>query len=327
MKKIQGRALAAALFAAALLAYPLEAPAAQAPASPVSSQAAVDWQARRMAVEVRLDMARSGLRLPSGRIEAQRLIDRELPGIVRAYVSELPVDSWRTVAECIQDGSIDVADLIGLEASLVERSATFTKDMRSFIASYDLPLEAVASLFVHHSTPTIPAEPLEYRASRAYTGIVIYVKAGLPVHGERVQDSLRPCLFPRLYDDTMTLLLDRNGVEPGALSAWGELGYVAELGLSSLARVGDDPLRIDATAVFGSDRGDIIIPRSEAMKILALKANRALLAAGRIVVVMGGLTQALGPDTTGAPGQAATTTDPSGESAERAEGPLYEGGH
>jgi hypothetical protein len=277
-----------------------------------------------MAIEVSLDMARSGLRLPSGRLEAQRLIDRELPGIVRSLVVDLPVDSHRSVADCLKDGTLDVADLLGLEASLKDRAATFTKDMRSFVASYDLPLGSVASLFVRHRSATPPSVPLEYRASRPYTGIVIYAELALPVHGERTSDSLRPCLFPRIFDDTMALLLDRNGVEPAALASWGEVGYSPALDLSSLARVGDDPLKIDATALFGSDRTDIIIPRDEAMKILTLKANRDLLAAGRVIVVMPGVRQAIGPEAAAA-GHGGTAA--SGEESERAEGPLYEAGH
>lgn len=288
--------IAAAGLALAFPALAAEPDASQPSPSPYSVAAKVDWRTRVLAVDVRLDMVRAGLRLPAGRLEAQRLIDRDFPGILESLVVDLPVDSYRSVGDCVADGSIDVGDLLGLADAARPRDSSFTKDLRGFRVSYDLSLETVAAIFVHHRTATVPPAPLEYRASRPFTGIVINAAAPLPVHGERVTGTVVPCLFPRLFDEGMALLLDRNGVDPAALAAWGEVGYAAALDPASLARVGDDPLRIDATAAFGTDRTDLIIPRDEALKILALPENRALLAAGKVMLIIDGsaLTQTLG---------------------------------
>jgi hypothetical protein len=293
-------AMLALLSAAGPVAAPSRAAAQESPAPPYTVHASVDWASRKLSVEVSLDLAAAGLRMPSGRIEAERLIDRDLPGILAGLVLDLPVDSWRNVADCVDDGTLDESDLLGFGNEAVEKGSSFSRDMRSFVARYELPLRAVTGIFVRHRTAVSPAAPLEWRATRTYTGIVIHANAGLAVHGERVTDLARPCLFPRVYDDAMKLLLEKNGVDPEAIEAWGEVGYVKADALrdsSLLARLGESPLRIDATALFGTDRTDLIIPADEAMKILASPENRALLAAGKVVIVIDGdyLVQELGP--------------------------------
>lgn len=285
------RAVLAAVATLALLAIPEPrmAAAQESPAPPYAVRASVDWASRELSLEVSLDLASVGLRLPSGRIEAERMIDRDVPGILEGLVLGLPVDSYRSVADCLIDGTIDAGDLLGLEGAIIEKNSAFSRDMRSFVARYELPLGAVTALFVRHRTPSPPEAPLEWRATRAFTGIVIYAAAGLHVHGERVTDLARPCLFPRIYDDEMRLLLEKNGVAPDAIATWGEVGYAKAAALrdgSLLARLGESPLRIDATALFGTDRTDLIIPADEAMKILASPENRGLLAAGKVVIVI-----------------------------------------
>ena len=89
----------------------------------------------------------------------------------------------------------------------------------------------------------------------------------------------------------MTLLLDRNTVDPAAHLSWGEVGYATAKDASSslvLDRVGETVLRIDAAALFGTDRTDLIITRDEALKILSSPENRALLAEGRVVIIIDG---------------------------------------
>ena len=292
--------LLALLWAAIPIAAPSQAAAQESAAPPYTVHASVDWAARELSVEVSLDLAAAGLRMPSGRIEAERLIDRDLPGILAGLVLDLPVDSYRDVADCVDDGTLDESDLLGFGGEAVEQGSSFSRDMRSFIARYELPLHAIAGIFVRHRTPVSPEAPLEWRATRAYTGIVIYADSGLAVHGERVSDLARPCLFPRIYDDAMKLLLEKNGVAPDAIAAWGEVGYAKAASVrdgSLLPRLGESPLMIDATALFGTDRTDLIIPADEAMKILASPENRALLAAGKVVIVIDGdyLVQELGP--------------------------------
>jgi hypothetical protein len=51
-------------------------------------------------------------------------------------------------------------------------------------------------------------------------------------------------------------------------------------------RVGDDPLLVMATAIFGTDRTDLVISRDDATAILGLSANRDLLREGKVTIVL-----------------------------------------
>ncbi len=85
----------------------------------------------------------------------------------------------------------------------------------------------------------------------------------------------------------MNTILERNIVEPDAIRRWGIVGYTDDLATAALEeRTGDNPLRIAAMGVFGTARTDLIISREEALRILALPENRALLKEGRVVVVV-----------------------------------------
>ncbi len=285
-------ALAVLATAVAMPGFPApEMPAP--PSSPIAIEARLDWSTRTLELQVELDLAAAGLRLPTGRMEAATRIERDLPAVLKNLVLGLPVDSWRTVDACIQDGSILATDLLGLADLVKEESSSFTKNLRAFHVGYRLSLDSIGALFLHHSRPRENEAPLEYHPSRAFTGIIIYAKGLLPVHGERGEDRLRPCLFPRVYDEDMKLLLDRNAVSPEAILGWGELAYAKSLDASALARIGDDPMRIDARAFFGTQATDILISHEDAMKILALPENRALLAAGRVLVIMDEVSQDL----------------------------------
>lgn len=254
--------------------------------APFTVQAELDWKARSLDFRVDLRLAAYGLRLPQGRAEAESRIKALLPGILKDLVLALPVDSRRDIEACIADSSIEVGELGALAEKAIADSSTFTRDFRAFGIDYSLALSEVEALLIRHRSPLGPAIPIEGRASRPYSGIVIYAKSSLPVRGERTNSKLAPCLFPRIYDDSMTLILDRNGVAPEALAAWGELGYATVLDRHALARVGDDPLRIDATGIFGNLRTDLVIPRDEALKILVLPENLALLSQGRVLIIV-----------------------------------------
>lgn len=257
-------------------------------------KAETSWAKRRLTFTVSLDMKAAGFRLPAGRLEAERSIERDLPALMEKTIFGLRVDSYRDVTASLEDGTVDEDGLLGLSGSARLVDEAFSRDFRSFTAVYELPLESAMELYIRHSTAMTLDAPLEYRATKPYTGIVIFAKGKLPVHGEGVEDSLSPCLFPRVYDEHMNLLLDRNRVDPGALRKWGELGYAASLGSDAEARIGSAPLKIVAQAYFGTNRSDILISRDDALKILALPENRALVSAGKILIIIDTINEATG---------------------------------
>ncbi len=275
----------------AVVSLPLFAAAGEAQGAPsdghrplYATSSSVDWKARVLRVNIALDLAAAGLRLPEGRLSAARMVEHDLPGLAKDAVFALQADSHRTVEDAVADGSLDSGALVAIAGMVKLESSSMSKDMRSFLATYTLGLDQVASLFLSGSPPTPMRAPLESRPTRVYTGIVIYAKGSLPVHGEAVEDQARPCLFPKVFDSEMSLVLDKSFVEPGALAS-GVLGYDSAIGVDAGARVGTDPMRVMAIGLFGDKRTDFIISRDDALRILSSAANRELLRLGKVVVV------------------------------------------
>jgi hypothetical protein len=263
---------------------------------PYRVDAAVDWQRRVLSLHVSLDLAAAGLSLPEGRLAAERLVGRDLPGLAKDPFFALRLDSRRTIGDSIVEGgadgnsagSVDVSAILDLARLLVRREDSLSHDLLSYVSVWELPLGAAAALYVRGTTATPLPRPLSWVATRAYTGIVIYADRDLPVHGERgAIGRLEEALFPRIFDTDMNPVLERATVDPAVLVSHGPMAYAAVLDSSAEDRVGTDPLRIVATGLFGINRTDLLIPKAEADRILANDANRRLIAGGKILVIVG----------------------------------------
>lgn len=255
-----------------------------APPSPYKVDARLAWDRRALLIRVTFNLAAAGLRLPEGRLEAERQIERDLPGLAKDAVFSLQVDSYRTVSDTVMDGSLDPEELIALAKEARQIGSSFSRDMKELVASFEFPLDAIGALYVRHNQASPAPAALEWTPSRPHTGIVIVAQGVFPVHGEGVSDHLQPCLFPRVFDSGMRLLLDREAVDPDVLRARGEVGYASTVAYDE--RVGDDPLLVMASQIFGTDRTDLVIPREDALAILDLPANRELLREGRVTIVI-----------------------------------------
>jgi hypothetical protein len=258
------------------------------PTYSVSSK--VDWKERVLYVDIELDMAAAGLKMPEGRLDAQRMLDRDIAGLAKDAIFVLQADSHRTVEAAVADGTLEADRLVALAGVARIEHSSLSKDMRKFLATYRLGLDAVSSLFLSGAQSTPIRAPLEARPTRNYSGIIVYAKGRLPVHGEGVEGEGAPCLFPRIYDSEMRLVADRSFVLPEVLAmsgpSGGVLGYASALGVEAGERVGGDPMRITAIELFGDGRCDYVISREDALRILSSPGNRELLRRGKIVVVL-----------------------------------------
>ena len=286
---IARRAAIAALFClAALAACGAQEDAARSGYYRTSAKA--DWKERVLRLEVDLDLAAAGLKMPQGRLDAERMIERDVDGLAKDAVFALQADSHRTIEAAVAEGAFDAGRLVALaDLARVERSS-FSKDMREFSVTYALSLDSLASLFLTGAEPSPIRAPLEERPTRDYTGIVIYAKGPLPVHGEGMEGTAAPCLFPRVYDGEMRLLLDKSVVVPEVLARSGPLGgvlgYASGLGVEVGERVGGDPMRVMAVELFGDGRCDYVISREDALRILSSPVDRELLRQGKVVVIL-----------------------------------------
>ncbi|PKL23946.1 MAG: hypothetical protein CVV47_11800 [Spirochaetae bacterium HGW-Spirochaetae-3] len=286
----RGHAASLAAIVAALF-LPLTAGAAPDAAplvsTPLGATTSVDWTIGVLRADVELDLAAAGIRLPSGRSQAERSLEEAVPDLVRGAALSVELDSYRTVADSLTDGTLDPAAFEAFLGAGRRIKSSLSRDLGRLVASYEWKLADLASLYVRHSVPIDLPAPDRYAPTRAYTGIVVYAKGEYGVRGEHRDGKLRPCLFPRLYDEAMHPLVERNLLYPDALRAWGAVGYATGLSDPIVeARAGAAPLRIMASQIFGSHRTDAIINADDALKILGSPENRELARQGKIVFVI-----------------------------------------
>ena len=142
----RGGALAFAL-ALALLGPQLWAQE-RAEAELYTMRSSIDWKGRLLSLDVELKLAAAGLRLPEGRLTAERMIERDLPGLAKDAVLSIQADSFRTIADAVADGSFDSESLVALAGLARFEHSSFSKDLRSFLATYSLRIDAIAALFL-----------------------------------------------------------------------------------------------------------------------------------------------------------------------------------
>jgi len=252
-----------------------------------ASSTTVDWTAGLIKADVQLDLGAAGIKLPSGRSQAERSLKSAVPELIRDTVLSVDLDSYRTVGDSLADGTLDPALFeTFLEAGRMTRSS-LSRDLSKLQESYEWKLADLAALYVRHSVPIDLPAPDRYVPARVYTGIVVYLQGEYGVRGEHRTARLRPCLFPKLFDESMRTIVERNLLYPDALRSWGAVGYAKDLGDPIVeTRAGSAPLRIIATEIFGSRRTDALISNEDALKILGSPENRSLAQQGKVVFII-----------------------------------------
>ncbi|HAP42820.1 MAG: hypothetical protein A2087_10865 [Spirochaetes bacterium GWD1_61_31] len=275
------RAIATCLLAACLTASP-----AIAQDQLYSADIQIDWENGKIVAAIKLNIQAAGLRLPAGRSQAENAIEARRVQLVRPAILEIGFDSWRTIEACIVDQTISPEDVERFLQGGRKRAAWLSPDFRQLVITYEYNLNDLTALFIRHSTPMGIDRAQVFTPTRDYSGLLIYVQGEFPVRGEHETGRLVPSLFPRIYDENMVLLMERNYIQPAALQRWGSVGWVSHLDSPLVEqRVGQDPLRIMAYGIFGTRRSDIILSAADALKILGSDHNRGLIQEGRILLV------------------------------------------
>jgi hypothetical protein len=253
---------------------------------------AISWDKLQLEASSTLDLTSARLKLPTGRSQAEEIADMEFPRLVQPTILALPVDSSATVGDMIEAGSLTLNDVVST-VSMARRSApVLSTDLGTLSVAYSIDLRSLSARLVRHRQAAEPKRTLEGRATRPYTGIVIYAEDPLEVHGRHDVERARACFFPKIWDSNMNLIYERNMVEPELARARGIVRYMsvreAESGQPAFTElVGASPLRILASGLFGIRTTDPIIDRDDALKITSSVENRRLLREGRVVIVLG----------------------------------------
>ena len=251
------------------------------------TRTSIDWVQGTVDIVFTLDLQTLNEPPLTSRTHADMLIREQLPAALQQAVTPMLLDSYDTVGTLIRSLPYLSSALENLAAQAVPEQTYFSSNLKFYNSEYRfLIYPEILSLLPLHEIPVVTAEKLEWAATSDFTGIVIYMKGDFPVHGERTQEKLNPCLFPKLFDENMDLILSKDMVDPEMVKQWGVFGYSDTLdSVKALSRVGEYPLRIMGTGIFGEQLTDIIISKNASDKILYSEHNRSLLVQGRVLVV------------------------------------------
>jgi hypothetical protein len=255
----------------------------------------IDWTSMEIKAQTALNLGAARIKLPGGRVQAERLIEAEYAQLIRPLIMDIPVDSSRRISDLLRDGELTAAAVDALSRPSHQTPPALSTDMGSMRVSYTVSLRAIGASLLRHSRPSAVRPPLSPVKAPAYTGIIIIASGSLPIHGRNASSLVQPCLFPKIWDTDMNLIYERGMTDPDT-GAEGIVTYVPEeaifravpSGMDSAleARAGANPLRIIARKVFGIYPTDPVIDRSDALLILSTEENRRLLREARVVFAL-----------------------------------------
>lgn len=253
----------------------------------------VDWESMRLDAEVSLDLASVGLRLPSGRTQAEALLGAGYLSLIRPHLFNLQADSSSTIGDLVARGELSLLQTDVIARSGINIPPAMRPDMRKIYELHTIYFSNITYTLARNSRPNPVIRTLNPVSSARYTGIIIIAAESLPIHGMRSSVLPVPCLFPKIWDTDMNLIYDKTMLEARNVNMvrYSSLQNIFQENPSGLTAelrqaVGERPLRIFARGVFGINPTDLIIDRNDALLIISGEENRNLLSQGRVVIVL-----------------------------------------
>jgi len=254
----------------------------------ISSESKVDWTKQAFVSDISMNVVKAGIPMPSGKSLAVNRIKMELPILVKDPLLSLYVDDTRTIEDLVREGSLTLEALTHIIDKSKQTPAYFHKGTNNLKTTNTIRLNDIGKLIIKHRMPYVQELPIDRIASRPYSGIIIDARGVLPIQGEFTSSSVSPCLFPRIWDENMTLVYERNMVEPDTAKNSGIVEYMTATGpRGATERAGKDPLWIMAKKVYGVNRCDPVISYDDYLRIATVPQNRELLKNGKVVILLG----------------------------------------
>jgi hypothetical protein len=254
---------------------------------------AVEWDTQRIKAEISLDLVSAGIRLPSGRTQAESHLSAGYINLIKPNLLRLQIDSSSTIADLVDRGELSLSEIEAIALQSSQIAPALSPDLRNISASHTIALVNISSVLKRHSRPTPVTRTLNPVSAAQYTGIIIIAAEELPVHGMRSSTLAVPCLFPKIWDSDMNLIYEYRMLEARdvKMARYFPLQNIFQNNPSGLSAelqevVGERPLRIFARGVFGITPTDPIIERSDAMLIISSDENRRLLTQGRVAIIL-----------------------------------------
>ena len=253
----------------------------------VESSSRIDWQNGTFILTVNYRPNQTEKPLPGQRSTAEATISRHLPTLFIEEISKVKIDSRTSIAEAIVEWPTLATEFQKLATTGKIVSSYFTDDFSEFRRIYHYNIyPQIASLFIIHTRSSSQTEELTYVAGGRYSGIVIYVNDPLKIFETHTKGSLEPAIFPRVYNENTDLLIDMRMIDPEVLKVKGMLRYYHTSQLDAIqSRVGEVPMYVHATALFGVHSTDLIVSQRAARKIKASRHTLSLIKEGKIAIV------------------------------------------
>lgn len=253
----------------------------------MSSTSRVDWTKGVFVSDVSLDVVKAGIPMPSGKAVSMNRIQMELPILVKDPLLTLYADDTRTLSDLVLEEKLTLDALTRIIDGSKKTPPYFMNATNVLKTTHTMDLNSIGALLVKHRTPYVQEKPIERISSRPYTGIVIDARGSLPVQGEHVRSKVAPCLFPKIWNEEMTLVYERNMVMPDVAKSSGIVSYLPGQGSKKQTeRAGNDPLWISARKVYGVNRCDPVISKEDYLRITTVPANLELLKQGKVVILL-----------------------------------------
>ena len=282
MKKILFKTAVISLFLA--LAGPFGAFAAE---PSLESTSEINWITRRFTSNLSLDTKKAGLEMPSGKKKASALIKSKMSQLIQPPLLALYTDSSSTLEDFVINEELSLDDVYHFIMNGYKTPDVFTHDAATLYSTNTLDVDKLGQNLVKHKYGYTPEDPIDLVPSRAYSGIIIDARGALPVHGEFINEQTNACFFPTIWDENMNIIYEKNSADPQIVINSGLVAYDYSNSTERYAaRIGSDPLYIKATEVYGINRTDPIIKRSDALKILTIPENVELLKQGKVVILL-----------------------------------------
>ena len=266
---------------------------AVAVAQPVSMQGALEWDTMKLTAVLSLDLGSANIKLPAGRTLGETLIGSDYFQLVSPSILAIQADSSSTLEDLLNQGYMDLHQIEEIAHNARRMPPFLSPDLLSLSASYVIDLEDISTALISHSRPVEVRRTLNPVSVPVYTGLIIIADSPLPVHGMRSPALAVPCLFPRIWDSDMNLIYERNMLETGrkTMANYAPSRSIFQDTSSGLspeitALVGQRPLRIIASGLYGTNPTDFIIDSEDALGIISSQENRRLLSQGRVLFIL-----------------------------------------
>lgn len=253
----------------------------------IESVSEIDWTTKTFTSNITLDTVKSGIKMPSGKKTAATQIKTKTPELIQRPLLTLFVNNRDCLGDEVISNAITLDDIAGVIEEGKTTPEIFSHDTKKLTTTNTLNVDAISSSLIKHTKGYKPETPIDNIPSRAYSGIIIDARGLYDVHGEYVQSEVYPCFFPQIWDDEMNVIYEKNMVNQETANKKPVIKYDYSEDFHRYEEiVGYDAMYIRAVQVYGRNRTDPVIKRSDALKILTVPENIELLNKGKVVILL-----------------------------------------